>query len=407
MSTPEFYSRKAELDFLAQIFLQDGPDIIGVHGVAGIGKSSLLRQFSKQSPGSTLLLNCQLIEPTNDEVFIHHLTKAAEENSTPLNQITNSASGNLIILLDQFESLRLLESWLRLDFIPQFKKQIKLIFASRIAPDNQWAINPPDQHLYRSLKLTGISEIESVAYLQQAGHSESTAAKINQLANGHPLALRLVSNTILEQPNRNIADISLSHAQHTLANYFLDDIKSPQLKQAIEATACVRYVNETILAEMLDLNDATEIYQQLSSLEFIEHFQAGLRLYNPLKQAVASTLKARSPQIFNRYRKHADRILQAELSLPAWFDKSARQLLIADKRIDLTPLEYSTLTLLITHQGDAVSRKELLEKVWRIRYDSASNVVDTIILALRKKLGGKAIYIQSVRGIGYRFVSDD
>jgi DNA-binding response OmpR family regulator len=63
--------------------------------------------------------------------------------------------------------------------------------------------------------------------------------------------------------------------------------------------------------------------------------------------------------------------------------------------------------MLIIHQGAAVSRKELLEKVWEIYYNNASNVVDTMILALRKKLADKAILIQSVRGIGYRFISSD
>ena len=67
-------------------------------------------------------------------------------------------------------------------------------------------------------------------------------------------------------------------------------------------------------------------------------------------------------------------------------------------------LEYGTLTLLITNQGVAISRKELLEKVWDIHYEGASNVIDTVILTLRKKLRDKAILIQSVRGIGYRFI---
>ena len=92
-----------------------------------------------------------------------------------------------------------------------------------------------------------------------------------------------------------------------------------------------------------------------------------------------------------------------QLSLPSWFDGPAHQLIISNKRIDLTPLEYNTLLLLITHQGIAISRTELLEKVWNIHYDSASNVVDTVVLALRRKLADKADFIQSVRGIGYRF----
>jgi len=92
---------------------------------------------------------------------------------------------------------------------------------------------------------------------------------------------------------------------------------------------------------------------------------------------------------------------------PNWFDKAARQLVFTDQRVDLTPLEYATLDLLISNRGVVLSRKELLEKVWQIHYQGASNVVDTVILALRKKLRDKAMLIQSVRGIGYRFIAGE
>ncbi len=48
----------------------------------------------------------------------------------------------------------------------------------------------------------------------------------------------------------------------------------------------------------------------------------------------------------------------------------------------------------------------MLKSVWGIDYEGASNVVDTIILSLRKKMQGKARMIQSVRGTGYRYESE-
>jgi hypothetical protein len=60
------------------------------------------------------------------------------------------------------------------------------------------------------------------------------------------------------------------------------------------------------MADQLSLDDASDIYQQLSSQEFIEHLPDGLCLYNPLKQALASSLKTRSPQEFSLYRNRIE-----------------------------------------------------------------------------------------------------
>jgi DNA-binding response OmpR family regulator len=50
-----------------------------------------------------------------------------------------------------------------------------------------------------------------------------------------------------------------------------------------------------------------------------------------------------------------------------------------------------------------VSRGSLIENVWGYSYEGSSNVVDTVVLSLRKKLGQQASAIETVRGVGYRF----
>jgi len=91
---------------------------------------------------------------------------------------------------------------------------------------------------------------------------------------------------------------------------------------------------------------------------------------------------------------------------PDWFDAKARQLKLNQQHIDLTPLEFGTLDLLVKNRGTAITRKQLLKEVWGIEYEGSSNVVDTIVLSLRKKLQQKSTVIHSVRGTGYRFESE-
>lgn len=637
MNPLECFSRDSELQSLARIFDLDGPDIIALYGITGIGKSTLLKAFINNSPKNIFLLNCQLIEPTAisfNKAFSQLLN--LEESSLEL--MSQQIKQQTVIVLDQFESFKLLETWFRREFMVIMRSKIKLIFSGRVAPDYQWLLNPPEHCRYCSLKLSSLSFQDSVAFLQLCGHTKISATGLNQFANGHPFALRLASAAILEHPGRAFCDIPLDNMIQTLADYFIEDIQDPELRRAIEATSTVRRVSESVLATMLDLENNSTLYNKLAQLNFIEHHPDGLSLHDVLKHALATTLKARSPQKFSEYRNKASRVLRREMKTadssnlwrytadiiylvdnsvirdaffppndhreysveparaneleammaivkkhepqdtqaayqhwyshapdtfhsvkdknnavvgfyclinpalvsdnlikqdpvtaawclhnqennnqgdaqqalfirrwlsinegespsaiqaacwldikrsyltmrpklrrvyltlesltpyamaakslgftvldiainfndrvfstamldfgedsvdgwiastlvneinalatktppPIWFDKAARQLVFSDQRVDLTPLEYATLALLISNQGVVLSRKELLEQIWQIHYQGASNVVDTVILSLRKKLRDKAMLIQSVRGIGYRYIA--
>jgi two-component system alkaline phosphatase synthesis response regulator PhoP len=77
----------------------------------------------------------------------------------------------------------------------------------------------------------------------------------------------------------------------------------------------------------------------------------------------------------------------------AWFD---------DQPVELTAMEFDLLRVLAEHAGMALSREQLLEKVWGTNYFGETRVVDVHIGHLRQKLGGETV-IATVRGVGYRF----
>ncbi len=70
-------------------------------------------------------------------------------------------------------------------------------------------------------------------------------------------------------------------------------------------------------------------------------------------------------------------------------------------RIDLTPREFEILRELLTHRGRILTRKNLLQTLWKYEFFGEERIIDTHIKNLRKKLGD-ADYIETVRGVGYR-----
>jgi hypothetical protein len=84
-------------------------------------------------------------------------------------------------------------------------------------------------------------------------------------------------------------------------------------------------------------------------------------------------------------------------------DEAARERLVAGRRVALSAREFELLAYLMQREGQAVKRGDLLDDIWGTRYEGGSNVIDTVVLGLRKKLGAHAGAIETVVRFGYRF----
>ena len=85
-------------------------------------------------------------------------------------------------------------------------------------------------------------------------------------------------------------------------------------------------------------------------------------------------------------------------------DESGHTATLAGRPMSLTPKEFALLRLFVSHPGRAFSRDFLLDRIWAGEYDGLDRAVDTHVTRLRKKLGPLGDAIQTVWGVGYRFV---
>jgi two-component system phosphate regulon response regulator PhoB len=86
-------------------------------------------------------------------------------------------------------------------------------------------------------------------------------------------------------------------------------------------------------------------------------------------------------------------------------DREGERVWVAGQEVTLTPLEFKLLVTLHDRRAQVQSRDALLSEVWGISADVRTRTVDTHVKRLRNKLGDVADYVQTVRGIGYRFAS--
>ena len=87
-------------------------------------------------------------------------------------------------------------------------------------------------------------------------------------------------------------------------------------------------------------------------------------------------------------------------------DPDSHRVLVGGREVRLTALEFRLLLTLVERRGRVQSRERLLSDVWGIDAADTPRPVDTHIRRLREKLGPAAVYIETLRGAGYRFASD-
>lgn len=92
---------------------------------------------------------------------------------------------------------------------------------------------------------------------------------------------------------------------------------------------------------------------------------------------------------------------------PVTLDPRTKAAAGANGALDLTPNEFTLLHYLMKQGGSAVSREELLNKIWG--YDSAveTRVADDTVRRLRKKLTGSGIAVETVWGFGFQLKEED
>ena len=88
-----------------------------------------------------------------------------------------------------------------------------------------------------------------------------------------------------------------------------------------------------------------------------------------------------------------------------WLDKDFQRLEIEGSVVEITATEYRLLQVFLGRRDEIIPREVLLARVWNYRSTTETRTVDTHVRRLREKLGPYADQLETVRGIGYRFLS--
>jgi hypothetical protein len=215
--------------------------------------------------------------------------------------LDGAGGSGLVIFIDTYERLELLDGWLREQYLPRLPAQTLILIASRHLPSVEWRTDPGWSAVLKVLPLRNFRPEESHAYLTSRGVPGLEQAEVLGFTHGDPLALSLLTDLYRLQPERFTVD----HPDiiQELVRRLLDDVPTSLHRRALEVCAHLRVTTEDQLAEALMISGASDLFGWLRSLSFIESGTTGMFPRDLTREVIEADLRWRSPE---RYRQLHD-----------------------------------------------------------------------------------------------------
>lgn len=310
-----FVGRHSELDALRAVLEARGPCVVHVHGLAGIGKTTLLERFACEARASgavMIRLDCRSIEPTAAGL-LQALGAAIGGVGQDIETLTArlEALGPVVILaLDTYEVFRLLDTWLRREFVPLLPGNLRLLLFGREPPSAAWQAMPGWGQLLTAVAMTPLDEAQAGEILAGLGVGGKQAWLIARSTHGHPLALKLAATAVREEGAGHwLREAPLEHALDELTRLFLADVEDAVTRRILEGASVTRRVTVSLLGVLFPTLAPQDAFERLRRLPFVDLASDGLIIHDVVRESIDRSLHASDPCRHLAYRRAAWRQL--------------------------------------------------------------------------------------------------
>jgi hypothetical protein len=295
-----FVGRRAELDRFGSAMLAAEPPfvVLYIHGNGGVGKTALLHEYARLAAASSrpvVALDGHHLVPSPPEV-LRALRHQLGAQSSDLTAILRAWPERAVLLIDTYEALAPLDTWLRETFLPQLPAHTLIVIAGRTPPAPAWRVDLAWAELTATLALGNLGPAECQAFLAERAIPSQLHADVLAFTHGHPLALALVADVLRQGPMPAVfRPEAAPDVVRVLLERLVHDIPSPAHRQALDVCVLTWATTEALLADVLDDGDVPVLFAWLRGLSFIAQGPYGLFPHDLVREVLAADLRWRNP----------------------------------------------------------------------------------------------------------------
>lgn len=320
-----FVGRERETEIFEHFATTVEPDcvLLYVYGNGGQGKTTLIKHLTDFCAGQkipSLLVDSREVEP-HPAAFLEALRISLFKKPSPTppdNFDVFEALAELpeqtVLFIDTYEKINPLDDWIRVDFLPNLPANVRTVIAGRNAPSLSWLADPGWKTLMKTVQLGNFSHAESEEYLLRRHIPKEKLKPIIEFTHGHPLALSVVADIYEQFPDKNFSPDQSPDVVRTLLQLFVRQVPSPMHRAALEVCALVNLLTESLLSEVMGVEDSSELFNWLCGLSFIGAGRNGIYPHDIAREALCADLRWRHPdwnnELHNRTRKYYHRKLK-------------------------------------------------------------------------------------------------
>lgn len=280
--------------------------VLFIRGAGGTGKTALLRRFAHEAEDagrrvvrtgsfdparSAALLAAEFAGPefSRAELSRAEFSGTGEPSTGALSGAWSQDGAAAVLLIDDFDDWHPAEPWLREEFLPALPLGTVVVLAGRTPPALEWTTDPGWQELLSVHELRDLSPEEARLLLDRRSVPGDQHARLLALTDGNPLALLVAIDA--HNAGGSDDDVRLAVA-HVVLQRVVGPVPTPAHRRALEACAASEPTTEASLAPA---DDATELFQWLRSLSFVDPGPRGLHLRPFVREAVITERRWRNP----------------------------------------------------------------------------------------------------------------
>jgi hypothetical protein len=314
-----FVGREAELARLASAFEERGPVMTLVVGLGGMGKSSLLDAFAERLAEQAirvLRVDCRAVEPTSAGLLaaLGQLLGKALSSPRDLAETLAPLGPRLGLAFDHYEAFRILDGWFRQQLLPPLPSSVRVFACARSASIEAWTADSGWGPLVQIVRLGPLDESSARRLLEGQGIAPAAIPRLQRLAKGHPLTLRLAARALTERSEVALDEVDARPVIEVLAPMFLEEVHDGRVRRLLEAGCLVRRATRSGLAAMVPEHFSEEAFAALQALPLVEIAADGLVVHETVRAAIAASLRALDPERHQALRRAAWTRLRAEVA---------------------------------------------------------------------------------------------